>query len=159
MWYLVGDKNVHIPAKCGSTSFERAVGPSNRIVAPIKGKENIFVVRDPVERFISWWRFCQVEHWKYHRIGDIFKFGLYGCTPDHLMYIIEKHPDLNRHWLKQSCCYTEGSVVVHHSEVLNFLGYKARHDNKASTPRPMAIPLKRILTHYREDVALFKKAI
>ena len=173
MWIQVGKRLLCVPAKNGSMSFrvsimpelkgrpqlgnkfiekarERKIGLYSTEYALSLGLPMFLSVRHPVDRFSSLWRDLQ-------RKSVRTLLPLRFCSPDQLMDAIEKYPDGNDHWVRQTYYWREGVHVVPYNQFLSrmHLPYKWEH---RSEDLKAEMPTDRILKHFAGDVELWHAA-
>jgi hypothetical protein len=169
LWFLFGGRFVCAPPKCGGTSLYRAalnIGDdvTDRHVFSVArtrtefyspdeviGKPAVMALRDPVSRFASLWRDkC--------RNTDENRPALAGLSPEELMSLIEDQPEADSHWLPQSAHYRAGVEIVHYKRLFSVLGLPRVEANKTEPKETdPGLPVERILSHYCDDVDLYRR--
>ena len=157
------------PPKCGSTSIKRALDHS-KVDYEIKYAHQlpdrlpvVFIVRHPLDRFKSLWRFrCVPGGDMVHGTGR----DLHGMTPAQFWRYIRKAPADN-HWVSQTKLL-EGreATLVRLDDLEKWwdLGTPSKvpllRYNETTGDCPTDAKLEAaILEHYADDVKLFEEAI
>lgn len=172
LWfYLPGpDLCVAVPAKCGGTSFYRAIfnvpedvpsehvrshavlttlelgrGPYSvrEVVKYHSRKRKVLAVRDPVERFRSLWR---------DKCRDAPAGPMSRLSPSGLMSLIRSHPFGDAHWAPQYAWLVPGCEVVLYSELPTLLEYESVHERRTvPAKRDPEMPVDEIEEFYAAD--------
>lgn len=173
LWFYLPDQDVCacVPAKCGGTSFYRAMfnvpddvpsehvrshavlasmalgrGPYsvNEVMHYHYKKRKIMAVRDPVERFRSLWR---------------DKYRPDGTSPERLLELIRQHPFADAHWAPQYAWAVPDTRFVLYYDLPGVLGYD-RHERKThpSSADP-GMPVSEIEEHYALDRRVLERVV
>lgn len=150
-----------VPPKCGHTSVHVALEAAKIPYTHVRGEKVPtgtvveFVVRHPLDRFKSAWRFfCVPGGDKYHGTGK----ALHGMSPHQFWKHTHKRPD--NHWEPQVNLVED---LPERCDVrymtLGDLRLTLPHVNATEGDVPMSRALERkILKYYAEDVALYERA-
>ena len=150
-----------VPPKCGSTSVHAAlkwagiIYHSYRAAAIPDGAQVEFVMRHPLDRFKSLWRFRCV-------VGGDGTYGtgraLHGLTPHQLFKHTKRFPD--KHWEPQANLVEDLPTRCNVRYItLGDLRLTLPTLNTTEGDVPMSSALERkILKRYAEDVELYERA-
>jgi hypothetical protein len=75
------------------------------------------------------------------------------------MDVIERNPHIDKHWIRQTGSMKKGDNAIAFDKVLETMGREPIHENKSFTAKPLNVPVKRILNHYRKDNKIFNLTI
>jgi hypothetical protein len=159
------------PPKCASTSIMRTLDREKLIYDAVRADKIpatdtvFFIVRQPLDRFKSLWRFrCVPGGDTIHGTGD----SLHGMTPEQFWRFIRKAPE-DQHWMTQTKLLSElGDRPVTFVR-LDDLSRWWQEVTPAKTPLlvlnqtmgrvPSNYKLEQdILNHYEDDVELYNEA-
>jgi hypothetical protein len=169
-WYIhKWNLYLGVPPKCGCTSVAltlRTTGITNtpvRAPAIPDGAQVVFVVRHPLDRFKSSWRFfCVPGGDKYHGTGR----KLHGLTPDEMWLHMLKTPD--RHWTPQSDLLEDlrgrcNVTIIRLDDLTTWWEARSKIPletvNQTRGRVPSSYDLeRRILEWYDDDIKLYEEA-
>jgi hypothetical protein len=158
-WHYLPDLNITIGVvpKCGTNSFRELFKDYRKYTALTAKGRCVFVVRDPVDRFISLWK-------SKSRDQQTSRLGIVGMSIDELLDFIESEVQIDHHWLPQSVMEAgRATELVPFEDWPSWLEKEGfgtlPHKNKTVgdielTPEQ----IRRVLLYYWKDELLYARA-
>lgn len=165
-WLYLPDKkiNLGVAPKCGSSSIYKAVGKNYYHPVHFNNVRSIWVVRHPVDRFVSLYENKCVRGGRINRAGED-KGNLKGWSFEKLLRHVESGKEWNHHWAPQKEMEdkkaTEFVPLEELDLLLEELGLPLLHQNvtKNEPYQPSKGQIARIERLYEDDLRLYEEAI